>query len=202
MDNGTDDIDPAALDRVRRGLADLESDEASAPDAPQAVTARVVTALRREPAHSIRQPRLLRPHKLGLLVGVGAALLGVIVGAVMLTRDDAPVWSGGPTAQRITVSPPGSDIPLSDAEIVEFLSRPPDYGPLTDPQRLASCLDGLGYSAATPVLGATPLTMYGRQAVLLLLPGEAPEAVVALAVESNCNAAHTGLLADTVITRP
>lgn len=202
MDNGADDIDPAVLDRVRRGLADLASDEDWAPDVPQAVTARVVTALRGEPAHSIRRPRLLRPQKLGLLVGVGAALLGVIVGAVMLTRDDAPVWSGGPTAESITVSPPGSTIPLSDAEIVEFLSRPPDYGPLTDPQRRTSCLDGLGYSAATEVLGATPLNMYGRQAVLLLLPGEAPEAVVALAVEPNCNAAHTGLLADTVITRP
>lgn len=202
MDSGTgSEPDPAALERVRRDLAELGSDDRSAPDVPPAVTARVVAALRSQPAHSIHRPRLRRLHVLGLVAGVGAALTGVIVGTSMLARGPAAL-SYGPTAERITVSRPSPDIPMSDPQIVALLSRTPDYGPLTDPQRRASCLDGLGFSAATQVLGAQPLDMQGRPAVMLLLPGEAPEAVVAMVVEPNCNAAHTGLLANTVVTRP
>ena len=52
------------------------------------------------------------------------------------------------------------------------------------------------------MLGARPLDMHGRPAVLMLLPGDTPEAVVAVVVEPDCNAAHTGLLAKTVVTRP
>ena len=37
---------------------------------------------------------------------------------------------------------------------------------------------------------------------MMVLPGDTPEAVVAMVVEPNCNAAHTGLLANTVVTRP
>jgi anti-sigma-K factor RskA len=52
----------AALDRVRRELADLGTGDASAPEVPAEVTARVGTALQaapphrppREPAHSVR----------------------------------------------------------------------------------------------------------------------------------------------------
>jgi hypothetical protein len=203
MDNGTDrDIDPAVVERVRRDLADLASDEASAPEVPPAVTERVITALAAQPTHSIQRPRLSRLQLFGLIVGLGAALVGAVTGVVMLTRDTAPTWSGGPTAEFITVSQQASGMPLTDDQIVALLSRAPDYGPLADPQRRASCLDGLGYSAATKLLGARPLDMAGRPAVLMLLPGDAPDAVVAMVVEPNCNAAHTGLLADTVVTRP
>jgi hypothetical protein len=83
-----------------------------------------------------------------------------------------------------------------------LLTRTADYGPLADPQRRASCLDGLGYSAATKVLGAVPLDMGGKPAVMMLLPGDTPQAVVAKVVEPTCNAAHTALLADTEVNRP
>jgi hypothetical protein len=110
--------------------------------------------------------------------------------------------SHGPTAESITVSRPPSNIPLSDRELVALLSRSPDYGPLADPQRRASCLDGLGFPSVTQVLGAQPVDMYGRPAVLMLLPDETPTRVVALVVEPNCSSAHTGLLANKVVTRP
>jgi hypothetical protein len=203
MDNGADhELDPADLERVRRDLAALGSDEASAPDVPPDVIARVMTALRAEPAHSSRRPPLRRHQVLGLVVGLGAILAGVVVGALMLARDPAPTLSPGPTAQQITVSRPADAIPLPMPEIVGLLTQAPDYGPLRDAGRRESCLDGLGYAAETPVLGARPLDMHGRPAVLLLLPGDTPEAVVAKVVEPNCNAAHTGLLADTVLRRP
>lgn len=205
MDSGAgQEPDPAALDRVRRDLAELGVDEASAPHVPPAVTARVVAALRAQsgPAHSIRRPRLRPLHRLGLAVGLGAAIAGVVVGGTSLIRGNPPPMSAGPTAKSITVSRPARDIPLSDPQLVALLSRSPDYGPLTDPQRRASCLDGLGYSAVTRVLGAQPVDMYGQPAVLMLLPGDTPTRVVALVVEPDCSSAHTGLLADIVVTRP
>lgn len=196
--------DPAAIDRVRRDLAHLGADANSAPDVPAAVTARIGAALRAASppaAHAVSHP-LPRSKLLGLIVGIAAAVAGVVGGGLMLARDPAATTSRGPTAESITVSRPPPDIPLSDSQIVALLSVSPNYGPLTDPQRRASCLDGLGYSETAKVLGARPLDMFGRPAVLMLLPGETPTAVVALVVEPNCSRAHTGLLADTVVTRP
>ena len=136
------------------------------------------------------------------MAGVGAAVVGVVVGGVMLVREPAPTRSAGPTAKSITVSRPATDLPLSDPQIVGLLSHSPDYGPLADPQRRASCLSGLGYSAATAVLGARPVDMHGRPAVLMVLPADTPRMVLALVVEPDCNSAHSGLLADTLVTRP
>lgn len=191
----------AALDRVRRELAELGTDEASAPEVPAAVTARIRAALRHErPAHSARHTP--RWHLIALVAGVGAAIVGVVVGAVMLTRDPAPRWSAGPTAESITVSRPATELPVPEPEIVGLLSQTPDYGPLADPQQRASCLSGLGYSAATPVLGARPVDMDGRPAVLIVLAADTPRKLLALVVAPDCNSAHTGLLANTLVTRP
>ena len=205
MDSGAgQEPDPVAIDRVRRDLADLGTDAASAPDVPPAVTARVSAALHaasQPAAHAVRRP-LGRLQRVGLIIGIGAAVAGIVGGGLMLMRDPAPTWSEGPTAKSITVSPPSPQFPLSDPQLVALLSRSPDYGPLAAPQRRASCLYGLGYSATTQVLGAQRIDMSGRPAVLMLLPGETPETVVALVVDPGCSSAHTGLLADTVITRP
>lgn len=202
----------AALAHVRRDLAELGADEASAPDVPAEVTARVGAALQAEPPHRVDGSRLPPTHAvrgsvprlqvIALVAGIGAALAGVVVGAFMLTRDPAPTYSAGPTAKTITVSRPARDIPLSGPQIADLLFRGPDYGPLADPQRRAACLSGLGYSSATEVLGARPLDVDGRPGVLMLLPSDSPRTVVALVVAPNCNSAHTGLLANTVVTRP
>jgi hypothetical protein len=192
--------------------ADLQEgllDDATAPDVPAEVTARVGAVSQaapphrgpsREPAHSVRHTP--RWQLIGLAAGVGAAVVGVVLGGVMLVREPAPTRSAGPTAESVTVSRPASELPLSDPQIVGLLSHSPDYGPLADPQRRASCLSGLGYSAATPVLGARPVDMHGRPAVLMVLAADTPRMLLALVVEPNCNSAHTGLLANTLVTRP
>jgi hypothetical protein len=36
----------------------------------------------------------------------------------------------------------------------------------------------------------------------MLLPADTPRTVLALIVEPDCNSAHTGLLASTVVSRP
>ena len=200
MDNGTeDDLDPA-VERVRRDLAALGADEDSAPDVPPEVTARVITALRAEPAHTMRRKPLRRLQVIGLVVGLGAVVAGAIVGVTMLGRPEAPRFPVGPTAEKITVDRPAA-IPLPDPQVIALLSQTPDYGPLADPQRRGSCLGGLGYPPGTTVLGAQPLDMHGQPAVLMLLPGETPETVVAVVVEPGCNGAHTGLLAKSSVTR-
>jgi hypothetical protein len=120
----------------------------------------------------------------------------------MLTRDRAPTWSTQPTAKTITVSRPATELPLTGPQLVALLSHSPDYGPLADSKRRADCLSGLGYSSATSVLGARPIDMHGQHGVLLLLPADTPGAVRALVVRPDCDSAHTGLLADTSVTRP
>ena len=205
MDSGAGrEPDPVAIDRVRRDLAELGTDAASAPDVPPAVTARVGAALRAAspPAHAARRP-LPRLQRVGLIIGIGAAVAGIVGGGLMLMRDPGgPTWSAGPTARSITVSHPSAGFPLSDPQLVALLSRGPDFGPLAAPQRRASCLDGLGYSATTQILGAQRIDMSGRPAVLMLLPGETPETVMALVVEPGCSSAHSGLLADRLFNRP
>jgi hypothetical protein len=200
-----DDVQAGLLDDVQAGLLD----DASAPDVPAEVSARVGAALQaapphqgpaREPAHSVRHTP--RWQLIGLVAGVGAVVVGAVLGGVMLVREPAPGRSAGPTAESITVSRPVSGLPLSNPQIVGLLSHSPDYGPLADPQRRASCLSGLGYSAATPVLGARPVDMHGRPAVLMVLAADTPRTLLALVVEPDCNSAHTGLLANTLVIRP
>ena len=135
MDDGAEDgLDPAVVERVRRDLAELGSDSASAPEVPPDVTARVIAAIRAEPAHTVRRQPLRRLQVFGLVVGLGAVTAGVIVGALMLGRDPAPTYPAGPTAEQITVARPATDIPLPDPQIIELLAQTPDYGPLTDPR--------------------------------------------------------------------
>jgi hypothetical protein len=202
MDDGTqDDLDPAVADRVRRELAELGSDANSAPDVPPDVTARVVAAIRAEAAHTVQRPPLRRWQLFGLIAGLGAVTAGVVIGALMLGRDPAPTYPAGPTAQQITVDRPATAIPLPDSQILALLTQTPDYGPLRDVRRRASCLAGLGYGPATAVLGARPLDMRGQPAVLMLLPGDTAATVVAVVVEAGCSDAHTGLLAKSELTR-
>jgi hypothetical protein len=151
-------------------------------------------------------PELLADLQAGLLDDDAAAVVGAVLGGVMLKGEPAPTRPAGSTAESITVSAESitvsNDLPLSDAQIVGLLSRSPDYGQLADPVRRASCLSGLGFSAAAAVLGAQPVDMHGRSAVLMVLAADTPRKLLVLVVEPGCNSAHTGLLANTLVTRP
>jgi hypothetical protein len=198
-----------ALNQVRRDLAALGADPTSAPDVPPQVTARISAALRSagetQPhpgaAHSARPH--IRPARLtATVVGVGAVLAAIGVGTAALINAPEPAPSTPVTAEHITVSTPPMTIPLSQAEILGLLNRSPDYGPLSDPARRASCLGGLGYPASTQVLGARPIEINTRPGVLLVLPGGMPDDLAVFAVALNCSAADTGLLANTQVPRP
>jgi hypothetical protein len=198
-----------ALNQVRSDIAAPGADSASATDAPPAVVARIAAALRsagpaasRIHGHATHAARpTTHPAKVvGAVGGLGACAAAIGLGTAALVSAPAPTPSTPISAQYITV--PDTAIPLSDAQIVSLLDRSPDYGPLTDPPHRTSCLNGLGYPTSTQVLGARPIKISGRPAVLLVLPGERPGELAVLAVAPNCSAADTELLASTHVRRP
>ncbi|MCV7029383.1 hypothetical protein [Mycobacterium sherrisii] len=194
-----------ALHQVRRDVAAVGADPQSAPEPPATMTARIAGALRDDhaatAAHSARPG--IRPAKIFAgLAGIGAALAAVAFGTAALLHEQPAAPSTPTTIEHITVSTPPMTIPLSAAEISGLLGRTPDYGPLSDASRRASCLAGLGYPAATPVLGARPVEINARPGVLLVLPADTPTDLAVFAVALNCSAADTGLLASTQIPRP
>ena len=125
-----------------------------------------------------------------------AALTVAGLGTAMLLRSGASGPATGSSAQ-----PPPATVPLSAAEIVGLLTRPPDLGVLGDARRRSSCLSGLGYAASAALLGGRQVDINGAPAVVLVLPGDTPDSVAALAVRPNCSSADTGLIADTQIRR-
>jgi hypothetical protein len=101
-------------DRVRRELAHLGTDAASASDVPAGLTARIGAALRAAPQPAAHTTTAGRPRSrlriVALVAGVGAAAAVVVVGVVTLLHSGpaAPAFPSGPTAERITVSAPKS----------------------------------------------------------------------------------------------
>jgi hypothetical protein len=135
-------------------------------------------------------------------VGVLAALTAAGLGTVMLLRPGGSGPATGSSAEQPSTGPPPAAVPLSAAEIVGLLTRPPDLGAQGEPRRRLSCLSGLGYPASDALLGGRQVNINGAPAVVLVLPGDAPDTVAALAVRPNCSSADTGLIADTQIRRP
>jgi hypothetical protein len=203
----------AALDQVRRYLAGLDS--TPAPEAPAEVTARIGAALRAAhpdtPGHRVpgsgRRTHAsgdpMRWRQVAALAGAGALAVALVVGTVMVLNDSEqpPTPTTGPTAEYLK-TPRHAGMPLADQKIIGLLDRPLNLGPLADPSRTASCLQGLGYSTGTPVLGATTFDTDGSPQVLLLLPATDPRSLMALLVAGNCSAADAGLLADALLARP
>lgn len=191
-----------ALNQARRDVAALGSEPA--PPVDPAVLDRIADGLRpATAAHTVGRGRLPRPARIAAAAaGLTAVAAAGWLGVTSLLSEPAPIPSRPTTIEHITVSRPQPTIPLSEQEIVALLDREPDLGPLADPRRLASCLAGLGYPANTRVLGARPIDIAGRPAVLLVLPGDAPKALAALAVAPTCSSADTGLSADRMVHRP
>src|ERR1700757_38839 len=199
-----------ALNQVRRDVAAVGADPTSAPEAPPEVIARITeawtsggpTRAPRGPAAHSARPQLRPGRVVAGVAGFCAVLAAIGIGTAALINAPTPMPSTAVTAEHITVSTPPMVVPLSHAEILGLLDRSPEYGPLYDPSRRASCLSGLGYPASTQVLGARPIEINARPGVLLVLSGDPPDNLAFLAVALNCSAADTGLLASTQIPRP
>jgi hypothetical protein len=199
-----------ALNRVRRDIAALGTDASSAPEVAPQVVDSVFAALRaerpersrRRAAHTVRPGSLPSARVAVAVAGLAAAAAAVWLGTAALITAPPPTPSRPTTAEHITVSRPPMTIPLSDQQILALLDGQPDLGPFADPQRRTSCLAGLGYPADARVLAARPVEIAGRPAILLVLPGDTPGTVAALAVAPTCSSVDTGLLADRIVNRP
>jgi hypothetical protein len=195
-----------ALNRVRKDLGDLgtAADDPNPASAPGGLPAASRTS---GAAHSARPP--IRPGRLVAgIAGLAALVVAIGLGTSALLNAPPPTSSSPATADHITLpgpaAGPAAPIPLTQAQILELLNHSPDYGAhgaLEDPPRRASCLRGLGYPTSTPVLGARPIELNSRPAVLLVLPGDTPQDLAVFAVGLNCSAVDTGLLASTQIPR-
>jgi hypothetical protein len=171
-----------ALNRVRRDLAQLGPEP---------------------PTHGVIRGHLPRPARAAVAaVGLAAVAAAAWLGVTALLTPPTPLPSRPTTIEHITVSRPPQSIPLSDQQILALLDLAPDLGPLSDPQRRASCLAGLGYPPNAQLLGARPVDIVGHPAVLLVLPGDAPGTLSALAVAPTCSSVNTGLSADRIVHRP
>lgn len=196
----------AALDRVRRDVAALGVDAASAPELPAEVSARIGTALRTlptpGPAH-VAGPSKSTWRSAAAITGLLAAVVAAGIGSAVLLQDGPHgTPPGGAIASSLPVPRAPGGVPLADDELHDLLTQPTDFGPLAAPARLASCLGGLGYPLSTAALGARPLAVNGRPGVLLLLAGDLPGRINAVVVAVTCSSIDTGLLASTVINRP
>ncbi|MFV0493752.1 hypothetical protein [Mycobacterium sp.] len=190
-----------ALQRVRGDIGALGW--ASASEVPPQTVAGVLAALRSAEGRTPHAARsAARPARVvvGVLGGF-AAIAAIGIGTAELLDEPTAAQSGSPTAGHITVSAAVPVIPLSRPEILALLHRPPDFGVLGEVSVRASCLNGLGYPASAPVLGAQPVEISAQPGVLLVMPGDTDQAVVAYAVAQNCSAADPGLLASTVVPR-
>jgi hypothetical protein len=211
----------AALDRVRRDLADLgagadlRADTAPAgelPEVPAHVTARLSAVLASTTAAGTRTPTpgpaahaargsVLRPRTVALVAGGVAALAAVGIGVTTLLHTEPRSRSTGVTADRITLSRPPVVFPLPQDEVLALLDRPADLGALADPVRRAACLTTLGLSGSAAVLGADTVDVGGSPTVVVVLAGETRGAMTALAGSPTCSAEDPGAVAETVLSR-
>jgi hypothetical protein len=133
------------------------------------------------------------------VLGAIAAFAAIVVGSSELVTSGKSASSGPTSANLITASP---RIPMSAGDLTALVGRNLDFGALTDPKRRASCLNGLGYPATMQVLGAAPMQINGSAAIVLVMPGDHPDELIALAVPPSCSSVSTGLIANTTVTRP
>ncbi|WP_149446542.1 hypothetical protein [Mycolicibacterium sp. P9-22] len=144
----------------------------------------------------------LRWRRVAACTGALAAVLALGIGLFTLSTGDdttspGPVGPPETSARHLTARP--SAMPLSNPQILQLLQRPPDLGPLDYPK---PCLNSLDQPAGTRILGATPVSLGARAAVLLVLPAPDPSSLIAVVVAPDCPAGGTGVLARTVLARP
>ncbi len=158
-----------SLDEVQRLLRERGTDLGAATPIPPAVEKRLHAAIASAPAAGVA-----RRHAIGAAAAAAALLVGV---GAMVT------WWPRAEPAPTTVAAPESAVTRSD--VATLIGRRDD-GPLADPSTLAACLAANDVAADTRVLGSGPVTLDGRNATLLVLPGTEPGALVALAVGPRC----------------
>ena len=186
----------AALDRIRRDVAALGRDPASAPPVPADVTARIGATLRAAPSIEAPPPsrrwrRVAAVARPGSDRRRGGGQYGDVArGEVRRARGGRPAGGGRrrPAAVRGPARRPAATAPRP---------RRPGRSPAARSLSRRAGLPGVDVPARCAAMGRG-----GRPAVLMLLPGDAPRQITAIVVTPGCNSANTGLITSTVVDRP
>lgn len=149
------------------------------------------------PAHAAR-PGFHTTRTVAAACGLIASCAAAVVGIAALVHSPEITKSNPTSAGLITVGP---RVPLSDKEVVALVGRVPNFGALSDPKRRAACLRALGHGTEQ-ILGAEPVQIGSRQAVVLVLAGGRRDELIVFAVAASCSAFDTGLIADRTVHRP
>ncbi|MGH4012281.1 MAG: hypothetical protein ACRDTH_29655, partial [Pseudonocardiaceae bacterium] len=154
----------------------------------------------RQPAITVAGRRL-RAGWIGAGV-LAAAVMGVALYGVSGVRTwDAP--RAGDALGAAAVSPP-APLALSGDDLRGALNHAlgaRDYGPLSRPEVLRSCLDANDVPVRDKPLGAREVTLDGRRGVILVLPTTQIGQVRLLVVSSGCGPGNPARMADGVAVR-
>ncbi|MCI2423586.1 hypothetical protein MOQ72_39895 [Saccharopolyspora sp. K220] len=180
----------AALENEVRAWAQQQSD-ASAPTAPPAAQGGQVIDF------AAAKRRRRRRVTLGAgLVGVAAAAAAVVFSVLPSTQPSSNQAQPGPT---IGTAPPlalqGEQVRITGEQLGELLKAEQYSSALADPQRLIGCLQANGINGGKP-LGAREITLNGRPAQLLVLPGGGLGKFRLLAVGPECGPGNPATISD------
>lgn len=180
-----------ALDGVQQRLRVLAD-----PDTPGTEAMPAAVAMRLDDAvlDAARTRRRRRRVFAGAVAGAAAAVVAVVV--FVIVGGIGPAASDGPTAP-IAAGP--DDAAALEPDTLRSLVGSSDLGPLSDDRALAECLTANGIDPALPVLGSRTIGYGDRDAVVLLVPGEAPPQLTAVVVGTECDATHPETLYVTTI---
>lgn len=200
-DRTADDASPGAdiADVVRR-LGELgPPDPEPIPDFARTkidaalATVRAETAAAKQPAPVVDLARRRARRGWWIAGGTVAAAVAGVVAAVALTGSDSSTSDPAVTAQTDAVGP----VP-SAPQLLSVLGRTAPT-PFADADARARCLVANGYAADTPVLGAGPISLTGREAAVILLPTGTAGRFTALVVGAECDTDHPATISKDVI---
>ncbi|MDD7941094.1 hypothetical protein PHK61_21990 [Actinomycetospora lutea] len=196
-----DPDDPAVAAALARTRADLAAHGAQTPAMPAGLLGdidRALAAERAAPPAGDERPARSRRVLLGAAVAVVAAAAAVAALVASLTTPASPA----PTPTAAPSGPPAPVLAGGDgvSALRAGLGRT-DYGPLTDPGRLAGCLAAHGVPADARPAGARQVVVDGRPGVLLVLPTGVAARFRVLVVEPGCAAGAPLTVSDTLVGR-
>ncbi|MFT7021332.1 MAG: hypothetical protein ACJA07_000406 [Rhodococcus sp. (in: high G+C Gram-positive bacteria)] len=167
-------IPPQVAEKIDRALEDATGAPTAPAEAPTAVTT----------LSSRRRPRA------AIVVGLAATVVLAIAVTTAILMPSSGENSSETIADGLVVDPDSTlvvDSSEIDASFAYRIMADRDTVPLLGSEALADCLAANGFGASSTVLGAAPVELDGRQAVVLVLPqNSATPGLTLLAVGPDC----------------
>ncbi|WP_040509371.1 anti-sigma factor family protein [Gordonia soli] len=219
------DDDPAArevldaLDRTRADLSGSPPPQVPLPESVQARTAATLAGISAEvaggrgpatgdrPTDSSPPPpvdELAARRRRRWMAPVLSAAAAIVVAALVLSVGGSQGWFGRDSSADLdarsstAVQPLRSISPAEGASLMSVLGRT-DPTPFGSDARLRACLDANRVAPETAVVGSGPITLRGREGVVILLTTGQAGRFTALVVEPTCDVGNPATITTAVI---